>query len=82
MAAKLRPGLIEFEDVRAAIASHLGDGVDSRELAERLLAEPALVDMLDEVNGRVEAAERAAQQAAFDKLIDVVTVFLRKEGLD
>ena len=40
--AKLRPGFIEFEDVRAAIASHLGDAVDSRKLAERLLAEPAL----------------------------------------
>ena len=77
----LRPGFIETQDIRDAIEAVLGSTADSQKLAERLLAEPALVEVLNEANGRVETAEREAQQAALDKVANVAEAFLRTERL-
>ena len=77
----LRPGFIELQDIRDAIEAALSSGADSRALAERLLAEQDLVETLNEANGRVETAEREAQQAALDKVASVVEAFLRTERL-
>ena len=79
--AVLRPGYIEFEDVRAAIEATLGPDADSTSLATRLLAEPALAGALDAANARVETAEREAQQAALDTTAELVEAFLRAERL-
>ena len=77
----LRPGFIELQDIRDAIEAALGSDTDSRALAERLLAEQSLVATLNEANGRVETAEREAQQAALDTVAQVVEAFLHKTRL-
>lgn len=74
---KLRPGYLETEDIRAALAEHATDGADLNALVAAFLADAAIVEALERVNGEVASAELAAYQRANDRLSTLVETFFK-----
>lgn len=79
-APKLRPGYLETEDIRAALAEHAANEADLAALTADLLADAATVEAIEQTNGEVANAELAAYQRANDRLGAIVEAFLAKKG--
>lgn len=74
---KLRPGYLETEDIRAALAEHAADDAELATLTADFLADAAIVEALERANGEVANAELAAYQRANDRLSALVESFLK-----
>lgn len=79
-ASKLRPGYLETEDIRSALAADAPAGADIEALTAAFLADPANIAAIERANGEVADAELRAYQGANDALSDLVERFLAKRG--